>query len=311
MSPADYLSAEAFKAKIFALCEKALLDYSGQAILAFPEVIGLPLLFAKDYQAMVDSGLQAALLTVLKRDWRALVATGIKHKLVLKSLYFHNATAAFKIYKEVFAAAAKEFDATIVAGSIFLPELDTLTSAVQIKGRRVYNYSYSFLPSSKTIVKTGKVNLTGLEQKLLLSNTDPSENYPFEVNNHKIGVAICLDGFYDSIVSRYDALGASIIIQPSANFASWNRPWPQDPDLREGEAWLRYGLREQIQNRENIIYGLNPMLVGELFGMKVQGRSNIAGNQRFIADRELEGYRGLLAIAKSFDQEELVCWDFD
>ena len=306
----DYLSADSFKAKIFSLCQEALSGYSGEAILAFPEVIGLPLLFAKDYKAMADSGLRLAFINLLKRDYKALFATAIKHKISLKSLYFYNALAAYKIYKESFAEAAKEFGAVIIAGTMFLPEIDDeITKGSHILGRGVYNYSYSFLPSSKTIARVAKVNLTRLEQKLLLNKASQSDNYPFRVKNHKIAVAICLDAFYDSIIARYDALGSTIVVQPSANFAAWKRPWPQDNSLSEGEAWLKYGLRQQIQQRENIRYGINPMLVTELFGMQVEGRSSIVANQKYLADISLEGYSGLLAISQSYDKEELVYFD--
>lgn len=310
MSVQDYRTAEDFKAKIFSLCEEALVSYSGEAILTFPEVIGLGLLFAKDYQDLSGPKAKTDFIKMLKRDWLKLVSSSFKYRVALKSIYLKNSLAAYKIYRETFAAAAKEFGVLIVAGSMFLPEIDKEPSrGVHIKGRQVYNYSYSFLASSKSINRVGKVNLTRLEQKLLLSNASLSENYPFEVNKQKIAVAICLDAFYDSVIRRYDALGATIIVQPSANFAVWDRPWPQDKSLSEGEAWLKYGLREQIQGRENIVYGINPMLVGELFGMLVQGRSNIVANKNYLPNANIEGYDGLLAISKNFNKEEFVIYD--
>ncbi len=312
MSVKDYRTPADFKAKIFSLCENALAGYSGEAILAFPEVIALAVLFAKDYQELSSSKAKTVFLEILKRDWQSLLKTAFRYKLGLKSIYYQNAITAYKVYTETFAEAAKEFGAVIIAGSLFLPEIDEeATRGIHIKGKQVYNYSYSFSPSSQIINRVGKVNLTRLEHKLRLNKASLSENYPFRVNKQKIAVAICLDAFYDSVITKYDALGTTIIVQPSANFAAWDRPWPQDTSLSEGEAWLKYGLCKQIQGRENIVYGINPMLVGELFGMIVQGRSNIVANQKYIANAKLENINGLLAIAQSYDQEEIVLFDLD
>ena len=75
--------------------------------------------------------------------------------------------------------------------------------------------------------------------------------------------------------------------------------------VSEGEAWLRYGLREQVQNRMNIQYGVNPMLVGDVWDLSPRGRSSIVANTRFCST-ELEGYPGLLAIAPTPDEEAIV-----
>ncbi|HEX7022415.1 MAG TPA: hypothetical protein VF171_06120, partial [Trueperaceae bacterium] len=120
-----------------------------------------------------------------------------------------------------------------------------------------------------------------------------------------VGVAVCLDGFYRSVLDRLDGEGAQVVVQPSANHASWERPWPADGRLREGEAWLQRGLRAQIQDRLSIRYGVNPMMVGDLWDLQARGRSSLVGNRRYVR-AACEGYAGVLALARTSDQEEVV-----
>jgi hypothetical protein len=51
------------------------------------------------------------------------------------------------------------------------------------------------------------------------------------------------------------------VVQPSANNSKWDGPWPSDPGQIEGEVWRREGLAKKLVGRENLRYGINPMLV--------------------------------------------------
>ena len=101
------------------------------------------------------------------------------------------------------------------------------------------------------------------------------------------------------------AAGAEIIVQPSANFAPWTRRWPPDETYSEGEAWLSFGLRRGVRGRQHIRYGVNPMLVGGLLDLRAEGRSSVVANPRF-RDAETEGYGGIVMMARSYDQEEII-----
>ena len=312
MRAKDYKDEASFKQKIFSYCEQAVENKHRQALIAFPEAIAAPLLFANDYKVFENSKQKEAVFELFKRNWQSYLRVAVRQRVLAKSIYLQQALHAYRIYDNVFSAAAKEFDAIVVAGSGFFSRIEYEASkGLHFQGRDITNVCNSYQASGKLISTVRKVNLTGLEQKLRLSPANINQLTAFKVKKQKIGVAICLDAFYESVISHYDAQGATIIVQPTANFASWLRPWPKNNELTEGEAWLKYGLRQQIQNRENIRFGINPMLVGELFGLKLEGRSTIVANSKYYPKAEIEGQKGLLAISKTAFDEEIVSYTIE
>ena len=112
--------------------------------------------------------------------------------------------------------------------------------------------------------------------------------------------------FLRGVIDTLDGRGAEVVVQPSADHAPWDRRWPADPDLSEGEAWLTSGLRHTIQDRRSIRYGVNPMLVGDVFDLHPRGRSSVVANLRYHPGALLEGYEGVLALVETSDREEVV-----
>ncbi len=307
-----YRDKAAFEQKILALTNKAVAGLDDKPkLIAFPETIGFPLLLTLgDYEAVAGfSSVAQAGLYLAKRYWRELLPLVLKRRAWgLEALYLLRAVPAYQAYCEAFAEAAAKAEATIVAGSIFLPKVEEEAArGVHSVGHKVYNTTFSFSPHGRILDRSRKNYLTpGLESHVGLSHGSLSQVHSFETPLGRIGVAVCLDGFYSSVIERLDGLGAQIVVQPSANEVSWQRPWPPNPSLREGEAWLTLGLRAQIQNRLHIRYGVNPMMVGEVFNLKPRGRSSIVVNRRFDATAQVEGYEGILRLAASDDQEEIV-----
>lgn len=311
----DYRDAETFGARVVALTERAVSGLSGAPkLVAFPETIGLPLLFTlgeggRDYGAMSRSGrITDAGRYLLQKHWREVLGAGWRYRaLGARAFFLARAIPAYRAYIDAFSEAARRSGATITAGSIFLPHIVTeIVRGVHIADARVHNVAYTFSPTGTLLDRTAKRYLTpGLESRLGLSRAPPEAQHTFETPVGRVGVAICLDGFYSSVLERFDGSGARIVVQPSANYAPWTRPWPPDPSVTEGEAWLAWGLRSQLQGRLELRYGLNPMLVGGMFDLQARGRSSIVCNTRFL-EAEVEGYRGVLKLARTDDCEEIV-----
>ena len=311
LSAAPYESAAAFRAYVYDLCERALdAAPSGNTLLAFPEAIGFPLVFSLGGADILRLGNTTELArALLRRDWCAAFLMMLRYRAFgLNAFFLPHAVAAHRAYVDTFAHAAKDFGVTIQAGSSFLPKFENEPSkGLHLENGRVYNLAYTFAPTGKTLARHAKVHLTkGLESSLNFSKGSLPELTPLQTPVGKVGVAICLDGFYDSVAAHYDALGTEILVQPSANFASWSRPWAPDPNLSEGEAWLSQGLAASLQDRLHLRYGLNPMLVGELWGLRAEGRTSISVNAGLEPDINLEGYKGLAAIAETHDEEAFV-----
>ena len=194
-----------------------------------------------------------------------------------------------------------------MAGSSFLPHIEHEASrGLHIADGRVQNVAYTFAPTGTILGRSGKLYLTrGLESRLGLSRAPLSNMRVLHTLAGRIGVALCLDGFYSSVLEQLDGAGADVVVQPSANYAPWTRRWPPDETYSEGEAWLSLGLRAGVRNRQNIRYGVNPMLVGGMLELQAEGCSSIVANPRFTA-AEAGGYGGVLALAHSYNQEEVV-----
>lgn len=318
MTLADYLSAESFAARIDALCARAAQGLDGAAkLFAFPEAIGFPLLLAlgaggRPPKAAHETAYAAA-RALLLRERRGVLAAALRHRTgPLGALYLTRAKEAYLAYRAAFSAAARRYQATIVAGSIFLPQLEEEASrGLYVTSPQVFNTAFTFSPSGRLLDRTTKSYLTPAELRARLRGGSPAGVHTFETPLGRVGVAICLDAFYGSVMDRLDGLGARVVVQPSANHAPWQRAWPADPRHSEESAWFSYGLRAGLQDRLHLQYGVNPMLVGAVYDLEPRGRSSIVANTRFhdtaLHDAALEGYPGLLAVAESDDEEEVVC----
>ncbi len=315
MKLSDYESAEHFRKKVMQLSEKALDGLpDAPTLLAFPEVIGLPLLLSLGYFEKVrkQTSIRGVMLSYLKTAWRQILQAAWKHKqLGLSSLYLAQAVPAYLAYKDAFSEAAKTYGVYLIAGSIFLPHIEEEAArGVHVANGQVFNTAFSFSPKGNLLGRTKKVYLTpGAESGSGLSKGSLSDLQPISTALGKVGVAICLDAFYSSVIEHFDSLGTEIIVQPSANHADWQRPWPPNPELSEGEAWLNYGLLKAVQGREHIRLGINPMMVGKVWDLEASGRSSIVFNQKVYPNLKTET-PGLAAIADSAFEEDFVRFSF-
>ena len=275
-----YSSEAAFSAWILEQTRAALetRDPRDPALVAFPELIGLPLLFYLTHNTRASTVRDAA-LELLRSDWLEALQLSFKHRYFsISSLILPRAVQMHRAIVQAFSSAARNHNAHIVAGSSFLPMIDVEAARGEhIADARVQNVSYLFTPSGRLLHRSAKLNLTGgIESSLGLTrekNVTSSRTVMGE-----IATLICYDAFFDALVARADALSASILVQPSANAGSWAGAWSADASLLEGEQWLARGLPALIQRRVNLRYGVNPMLVGKLFDLAFEGCSSISAN---------------------------------
>ena len=105
-------------------------------------------------------------------------------------------------------------------------------------------------------------------------------------------------------------------MQPSANPKEWKKLPRKGAEVTQEEEWLSSGIGKLIQERESIIYALNPMGVSSVFNHRDEGSSSAWVNMN-LAVRHAAGkqddlstyygkYRGLFRIAESCNREEIV-----
>jgi len=359
LSPEPYRGAEAFEAWVTGLARRAVegAPEGVPRLVAFPEAIGLPLLFTPpaagersehrgeregghggeregghggerdgghggeregarapvgDVEAYAAAGsLTAAALRLLRSEWMGVIAAAWRHRAFgPAALYLSRAVPAYRAYAAAFRAAARASDAVVVAGSAFLPDVEEEAArGVHVTQPWVHNVATTFAASGALLGRSRKVFLTpGTESRAGLRRGRIEDLPVFETPAGRVAVAVCLDGWYDGVVGALDGRGAQVLVQPSANDAAWDRPWPPDPRLSEGEAWLQRGLRAGLQGRLNLRYGVNPMLVGDFAGFRPRGRSSIVANADAAGAGVgwVEGRVGVVALAERADAEEVV-----
>ncbi len=282
LEPEAYRTVEAFRAWIDEQTAKALQtrDPNEAALVAFPELIGLPLLFFLERETRA-ARVQDAALELARESWLETLRLSLQHlRFSLSSFILPRAVLMHSALLEAFSSTAQRHNAFIVGGSSFLPAVDDeAAKGVHIADACVRNVSYLFASSGKILARNPKLNLTaGLESALGLSRAGLSEIVAAETLLGKITTLVCYDAFFESCLERADALGADILVQPSANAARWDGPWSHDTKLIEGEVWLARGAPTRLQGRVNLRYAVNPMLVGSLFDLSFEGRSHISAN---------------------------------
>ena len=326
----DYLDADAFRGKIAALAARvadarardAAGGFRHPAVVVFPEHIGT-FLVAAGYADLVRPGddVDALLRRVVLRRPLRLLAAMVRHRtpspsaavLLAESAKMHAA------YRNAFAQAARRLHATVVAGSIILPENAAGDDAatLQPRGNRLFNLGYTFDPEGRCVNVTRKVNLVPtLEDAMPLTAGDADALAPVDTACGRLGVLICYDGFaephtdcephFRPLGACLTAAGVEIVAQPSANPWPWNERWvfcDAGEDQLRREQWLREGLFSQLPRMPSVRYAVNPQLLADVLGNRFDGRSYVFG-------RDAAGAPTILAAAARDDldpaSEEIV-----
>ncbi len=300
-----YVSSQAFESWILEQVKLALesRDSGEAALVAFPELIGLPLLFFLERQ-VTASKVQAAALELARESWLEALKFGLHFQnFSASSFILPRATHLFEVFVNAFSRAAKQSNAFISAGSSFLPAVELeAAKGLHLAAGRVQNVSFLFAPSGKILTRSPKLNLTaGLEKLVGLSRGRLEDVAAAVTPLGHVATLICYDGFFERALEKADSVGAEIVVQPSANAALWDGAWSGDARKIEGQEWLARGIIHGIQDRLNIRYALNPMLVGNLFDLVFEGRSSISSN---LSLTKLE--QPILSIAGSHNNFEIV-----
>lgn len=277
-------------------------------LVVFPEDVGLLLAISgmEKQLAGIDSIEKAIGKAVSSNAIPLLWTRLIRWKSWVPALFLHRQKIIAEAYFETFAAVAREHEVYIVAGSVILPPYEIENGRVRWDKKptehNVYNTSYLFGPDGLVIGKQDKIDLIELEQEaaLNLSSGTFADLQVFETEVGAIGIAICLDAFSSEITQQLAALGADILVQPSANPGPWNE-WQQTD-------WLR-STQLMVGGLERFAYGVNPMLVGPLWDIEFFGQSSIAAR---AAQRAELGYTdvapepGFISVAETADKPEIL-----
>lgn len=288
----QFENEKSFEEKIFSIFNAARKQVANRrhVLIAFPEDIGLGLLFMRDYEkiknckTIMEAG--QVLLKIHGKEAAKLLTTGSNLSSgLIRALLRALSSDVERVYRETFAKAAKQFGWWVVAGS----------APLEYQGN-IYNTTYSFNPQGKCVQVQRKVNLVEQEGEsgLNLSKASPESLGTFETPLGTVGVLICYDAFFTALVERITKAGTRILVQPSFNTPLWT-----ETECKQWEG----GILHAVQNHPHVI-GVNPMMVGSLFDLSPTGQSSIVAHKEKTLQKD-----GYLTRAKTRDQEEILFYD--
>jgi predicted amidohydrolase len=318
--PRDYLSAEAFAAKVSWCFETIAIrgkrGHPRPHLVVFPECTGmwLPLFTGKIFHSLT------ALVShrILSRPFDALgsVVSGRGASFV----FLDRCVQTFQAWIEPFVEAARRYDTYVCPGSTFLPDLGWQGgTGWQRRGNRVWNTSCLINPQGRILGWTRKIHLSREERALRIGRAGLTELVPYQTELGRIGILVGRDGFYETPVEQLDRQDCSIVVMPSASRNAWMEPALAGSAVSRERQWLSQGLGSMIQGRENIRLAVNPLSVSWILDHREEGRSNVFVNRNNpvrVESREqfpveYNGYPGLEVIASCCDCEEIISFTLE
>jgi hypothetical protein len=314
ISPWDYATEERFYAKLAGYLGIAHQEswLNERTVVLFPEHIGTWLVVAGEKRTVYATNTIAKTMQTLilsnplafARVWLSAGAKSPAQNKVEYSLFRLKASRMAEIYHGMFSRLARDFQVTIVAGSIVLPSPGVDGSALKIGEGPLYNCSLVYRPDGsphEQVVR--KVFLTTDEQPFTAS-APPSELPMFETPAGRLAVLICADSWYPQAYESIRPGSPELIVVPSylAPDGIWSAPWrgyngapaPDDVDagdvgrLTEGEAWLRYALAGRLMS-SGARWGMNVFLRGRIWDLGSDGRTIVVHGDQVTLGPQVPG----------------------
>lgn len=307
--PSDYRNAASFEHKIRSLMNqfRETADPQYPALVAFPEDVGAPLVFLGEWNRIQGAKtLSQAVFKVIRRHLPALIRLRLKYRVGwFRALALYKGAEMAQVYLDVFSRMARDYQVYLSAGSVLLPAFPSLAQGAPtyiLQDGRIYNMAFLFGPDGRCLGYQMKTHLVpGLEDAAGFDLcAGPLESLKvFDTSLGRIAIAVCLDCFKAPVLNALGALGADILIQPSANSKPWTAAEQQD--------WMA-GCWQAMQNGSAFQAALNPMMTGALFDLSFEGQSSIllAGCSNALGYRDLPPAPGFATMTADPMQEEVL-----
>lgn len=318
-----YLSEDAFREWVDELMERAVASMPADRprLVVFPEDFAAGLLLMDAGDALDGAtGLRGAVAALVRQHFTAVMGQRMRHRVGwVRALALLKAKDVAAAYRRVFAAAARNYGAYVLAGTVLLPETEfDDDGGIETRGGDVFNAAYLFGPDGHIVGRQRKCFLIDLEgsEALDLSPAPVDDLQVYGTALGRIGTAVCLDGFQEPVVERLRAQEVDIFVKPSANPEPWSEPQQED--------WLN-GVWKAVVEGGLAAYGVNPMMVGNLLDIQFEGQSSIVARDPeavaaaaeelgltlpaadgTLGYTDLEPRRGFLAVAETGTEEEVI-----
>ena len=295
METADYATAESFRAKLngYLAAAKEQGWLNPQSVVIFPEYIGTWLVaVAEKRQILEAETLETAVKQMILRHLPRFLSNRLKaqsHDKVVDALFRMKAKQMAQVYHDTFSQLAQQFQVTIVAGSLVLPEPTLVNGRLQAGKGPLQNVSLVFGADSRPIPHiVRKVYMVQPDEASFTAAGSAADLPVFETPAGRLGVLICADSWYADIYEALAPQKPQLLAVPNNQTPAgcWSKPWPgynpgpppADVDLNdvgtltEGEAWLKYGLGGRLASA-GAAAGMHVFFHGRLWDQSADGHT--------------------------------------
>lgn len=303
MEPADYRNGLAFRQKIEAYLQTAKnsgLVVPGKTIVILPEYLGTWLVAMNEVRRVYNAGtlqegLTAMVISHPVKFWHTYrtVADSVGDKTKYAVFAMKARQMAYE-YQLTFDMLAAQFDVTIVAGSILLPNPSVKNGKLVTDNGPLYNISAVFHPDGKLDSQLVKKVFPIKDELPFVCPANPANVPVFNTPVGKLGVLVCADSWNSPVYKTLKQKGAMLLAVPSfsAGDSVWSTSWkgysgtetPTDAradigKLTEGQAWLAHAMAGRATSEAGITKGLNVFLRGKLWNLGSDGTTIILNAQ--------------------------------
>ncbi len=259
------------------------------SIVIFPEHIGAWLLVAGEHASIfqaqtTDEAIKRMIRHNLLRFGAALLRAKGQDRIV-DALFRMKAKPMARIYQETFSRLARQYEVTIVAGSIFLPEPQLVNGRLQPGRGGLQNVSCVFGNDGRIHPHITRKNNPVLDEISFLQPGSTADLPVYDTPAGRLGVLICADAWYPAAYKALAAQDVQLIAIPN-NQGDWHKPWPgyatpsvpPNVDIRdvgaltEREAWLKYALPGRVQD-SGAMAGMHVFTHGRLWDQVSEGQT--------------------------------------
>ena len=263
-----------------------------KTIVVFLEYFGTWLVASDEKESIyqtprIEEGLQTIVMRNIGKFLRTYTSSpdSVKDK-VKYSVFAMKAPSIVKVYQETFAALAKEYQVTIVGGSILLPEPEVEYGVLKTGNGQLYNTSVVFEFDGQINSKLIKKAFPTADESGFICPVKPETIPVFQTNVGRMGVLICADAWFADAYKHLKEKDIDFVITPSYSNGTgyWSKPWsgysgaetPEDAKadvgkISLGSAWVKYAMGTRARTEANVKKGMNVFLQGNLWDLGADG----------------------------------------
>ncbi|BAQ81930.1 carbon-nitrogen hydrolase family protein [Pseudomonas sp. St29] len=309
--PTDYQSPERLHRKLAAYLQQARDKglVNAKTIVVLPEHIGTWLMVSGEknelYQAVsLKEAMNWLAVSNPLPFLKALISAKGSSRLADAHLRM-KAKKMAKEYQVLFGGLAREFQVTLVAGSIILPEPSVSQGSLQIGSGALYNSSLVFGSDGLPIGQPQRqLYPTHAESGYVRGDAGQGVQV-VDTPAGRLGVLIGSDSWYPDNYRQLNDQGAQLVAVPAFVMGrdGWERPWrgfksittPSEVSLKpeetsEGDAWHRLTLTARPPSSQASA-GVSVFLRGQFWDQRSSGQSFINSHGQTFADQGTTGAR--------------------